>query len=82
MTSNSCFKAQGQEVQLQIGTDDVDKKKHKKQKRTSNALSGFEEVFEEFAKSTMKNSANMINDFPADNKVDVTQVRLQRWVIL
>uniref|UniRef100_A0A3P9MKP0 Lysine-specific demethylase 4B n=1 Tax=Oryzias latipes TaxID=8090 RepID=A0A3P9MKP0_ORYLA len=76
--SDNNVNTQGQEVQLQIGTDDVDKKKHKKQKRTSNALSGFEEVFEEFAKSSMKNSANMINDFPADNKVDVTQTSFSK----
>uniref|UniRef100_A0A8C7ZBC2 [histone H3]-trimethyl-L-lysine(9) demethylase n=1 Tax=Oryzias sinensis TaxID=183150 RepID=A0A8C7ZBC2_9TELE len=54
MTSNSCFKAQGQEVQLQIGTDDVDKKKHKKQKRTSNALITGNDLFYQTSFSKMK----------------------------
>ncbi|XP_072245401.1 lysine-specific demethylase 4B isoform X2 [Leuresthes tenuis] len=65
--------------------DDVEKKKVKKQKRMSNiqtAISGFEEAFEQFATSGIKNSQNVVShfeptsprhrDIPANNKMDAT----------
>lgn len=86
--------AQELEAKPQNLTEDTEKKKQKKQKKMSNihnSITGFEEAFEQFATSTVKNSKNAIisgqvgnrlnpsqSEIPGDKKLDVsaTQVRL------
>lgn len=82
------------EAKPQILTEDTEKKKPKKPKKMSNinSITGFEEVFQQFATSSIKTSKNAMlshpeagnlltprqSDIPADNKLDgsATQVRL------
>lgn len=76
-------------------TEDIEKKKQKKQKKMSNihsSITGFEEAFEQFATSGIKNSKNTMvthpevgnpltprqSDIPADNKLDVSATQV--WV--
>lgn len=85
--------AQEPEAKPQNLTEDIEKKKQKKPKKTSNihnAITGFEEAFEQFATSGIKTSKKAVvnhpevgnpltarqSDIPADNKLDVSaQVR-------
>ncbi|KAK2835382.1 hypothetical protein Q5P01_015866 [Channa striata] len=76
------------EVKAQNLTEDTEKRKHKKQKKMSNShnsITGFEEVFEQFATSGNKDSKNagigghMLNsvnpnqaELPVDTKLDMT----------
>ncbi|XP_069009482.1 lysine-specific demethylase 4B [Embiotoca jacksoni] len=78
--------AQEAEAKPQIMTEDIEKKKQKKQKKMTsfqNAITGFEEAFEQFATSGIKNSKKgMVRHLdslslkqsgePADDKVDVS----------
>lgn len=71
-------------------TEDTEKKKQKKPKKisnTHNSITGFEEVFEQFATPNVKISKNTMSplnarqsEIPDDKKLDVsaTQVRLIR----
>lgn len=81
--------AQELEAKPQNLTEDTEKKKQKKPKKMSNihnSITGFEEAFEQFATSSVKNSKNAIissqvgSEIPDDKKLDVsaTQVRLIR----
>ncbi|XP_074490731.1 lysine-specific demethylase 4B isoform X1 [Sebastes fasciatus] len=74
------------EAKPQILTEDTEKKKPKKPKKMSNinSITGFEEVFQQFATSSIKTSKNAMlshpeagnlltprqSDIPADNKLD------------
>ncbi|XP_029002187.1 lysine-specific demethylase 4B isoform X2 [Betta splendens] len=76
------------EAKPQTLTEDTEKKKQKKQKKTSNSsnsVSGFQEVFQEFATSAIKDSKNVMLsgqvgnqlnpkqiEFPEDKKLDVS----------
>ncbi|XP_078114878.1 lysine-specific demethylase 4B isoform X2 [Sander vitreus] len=79
--------AQEPEAKSENLTEDPEKKKHKKPKKISNihnAITGFEEAFEQFATSNIKTSKNTMashselgnllaprqSDIPADNKLD------------
>nr|XP_020452382.1 lysine-specific demethylase 4B-like [Monopterus albus] len=70
------------EAKPQNLTEDFEKKKQKKLKKTSNihnSITGFEEAFKQFATSSTKNSKNTMgnpltprqSDIPADSKLDV-----------
>ncbi|XP_068563628.1 lysine-specific demethylase 4B isoform X1 [Cebidichthys violaceus] len=71
------------EAKPQNLTEDTEKKKQKKSKKMSNihnAITGFEEAFEQFATSSIKTSKNSVvgqpeegeSDLPADNKLEVS----------
>ncbi|XP_031715366.1 lysine-specific demethylase 4B isoform X2 [Anarrhichthys ocellatus] len=71
------------EAKPQNLTEDTEKKKQKKSKKMSiihNAITGFEEAFEQFATSSIKTSKNSMvgqpeegeSDLPADNKLDAS----------
>ncbi|XP_044056520.1 lysine-specific demethylase 4B [Siniperca chuatsi] len=81
--------AQEPKAKPQNLTEDIEKKKQKKPKKMSNirnAMTGFEQAFEQFATSGIKNSKQAMvshpevgkplnprqSDIPADNKLDVS----------
>ncbi|XP_070764395.1 lysine-specific demethylase 4B [Enoplosus armatus] len=81
--------AQEPEAKPQNLTEDIEKKKQKKPKKMSsihNSITGFEQAFEQFATSGIKNSKNAMvshpevgnpltprqSDIPVDNKLDVS----------
>lgn len=85
--------AQEPEAKPQNLTEDIDKKKHKKPKKmsnTNNAITGFEEAFEQFATGGIKNSKKAIvshpevgnplsprqSGIPADSKLDASPTQV------
>ncbi|XP_068176147.1 lysine-specific demethylase 4B [Antennarius striatus] len=81
------LEAQETEATLQNLMEDIEKKKHKKPKKlnTYNAITGFEEAFEQFAKSCTNSNNSIIShpevgnpltpkpmDAPADSKLDMS----------
>lgn len=85
--------AQEPEAKPQNLTEDIEKKKQKKQKKMSNvpnSVTGFQEAFEEFATSGIKNSktptashlevgnplTQRASDIPADSKLDVSATQV------
>ncbi|XP_070816745.1 lysine-specific demethylase 4B [Chaetodon trifascialis] len=85
----AAVKAPEPEAKPQNLAEDIEKKKHKKPKKmsnTNNAITGFEEAFEQFATASIKNSKKAIvshaevgnllsprqSSIPADSKLDVS----------
>lgn len=90
----SSLPAQELEAKPQNLTEDSEKKKQKKPKKTSNipnAITGFEEAFEQFATSSIRNSKNAMvshsemgkpltprqSDTPVDNKLEVSATQVK-----
>lgn len=94
-SSNFSLPEQEPEAKPQAFTEDFEKKKYKKPKKISStqAITGFEEAFEQFATSSMQNSKKSTvgsplspreSDIPADSKLDVnaSQVRFSSWMLI
>ncbi|XP_040896801.1 lysine-specific demethylase 4B isoform X2 [Toxotes jaculatrix] len=85
----SATEAQELEAKPQNLTEDGEKKKQKKPKKMSNihnAITGFEEAFEQFATSGIRNSKNAMvshpeakrqSDIPEDNKLDACYSKMK-----